>query len=88
MRGRPWMITSGYQDAPQATAKVWRNGWFHTGDLFRQDANGNFIYANRSKDMIRRRGENIISVAGQSAASGTECSPLDFLVAVAAVGHD
>lgn len=58
----PWTMNSGYINMPEATAKAWRNGWFHTGDMFRQDAEGNFYFVDRVKDMIRRRGENISSV--------------------------
>jgi crotonobetaine/carnitine-CoA ligase len=58
---RPWEITQGYYRNPQATAAVWRNGWFHTGDAFRRDAEGNFFFVDRMKDAIRRRGENISS---------------------------
>jgi carnitine-CoA ligase len=55
----PWMITPGYVDNPQATAAAWRNGWFHTGDLMRADAQGRFYFVDRLKEAIRRRGENI-----------------------------
>jgi crotonobetaine/carnitine-CoA ligase len=58
---RPWGMNSGYYKNPQATAAAWRNGWFHTGDSFRQDADGNFYFVDRKKDAIRRRGENISS---------------------------
>ena len=58
---RPWEITPGYFRNPQATARAWRNGWFHTGDAFRRDADGNFFFVDRMKDAIRRRGENISS---------------------------
>jgi crotonobetaine/carnitine-CoA ligase len=46
---------------PEATAEAWRNGWFHSGDLLRQDDAGNFYFVDRKKDAIRRRGENISS---------------------------
>ena len=58
---RPWGMNSGYYKNPEATAKAWRNGWFHTGDAFRQDADGYFYFVDRMKDAIRRRGENISS---------------------------
>ncbi|MCP4765708.1 MAG: AMP-binding protein, partial [Gammaproteobacteria bacterium] len=51
----------GYYRNPEATAVAWRNGWFHTGDGFRYDADGNFYFVDRIKDAIRRRGENISS---------------------------
>lgn len=57
----PWAITSGYAANPEATARAWRNGWFHTGDLFRRDADGNHFFVDRLKEAIRRRGENISS---------------------------
>jgi len=58
---RPWEISPGYLGDPAATAAVWRNGWFHTGDAFRRDADGNFYFVDRVKDAIRRRGENVSS---------------------------
>jgi crotonobetaine/carnitine-CoA ligase len=57
----PWAMNSGYYGNPEATARAWRNGWFHTGDAFRQDAAGNYFFVDRMKDAIRRRGENISS---------------------------
>ena len=57
----PWAMNSGYLNDPEATAKAWRNGWFHTGDAFRRDEDGNFFFVDRIKDAIRRRGENISS---------------------------
>lgn len=58
---RPWAMNSGYHRNAEATAKAWRNGWFHTGDAFRKDAEGYFYFVDRIKDAIRRRGENISS---------------------------
>jgi carnitine-CoA ligase len=62
----PWAITHGYAGNPEATAASWRNGWFHTGDGFRRDAEGNFYFVDRLKDAIRRRGENISSFEVES----------------------
>ncbi len=58
---RPWAMNSGYYGNAEATARAWRNGWFHTGDAFRCDAEGYFYFVDRVKDAIRRRGENISS---------------------------
>ncbi len=58
---RPWAMNHGYFRNPEATARAWRNGWFHTGDAFRIDAEGNYFFVDRMKDAIRRRGENISS---------------------------
>jgi carnitine-CoA ligase len=59
---RPWGMNSGYYKNPEATARAWRNGWFHTGDAFTRDADGYFYFVDRMKDAIRRRGENISSL--------------------------
>jgi acyl-CoA synthetase (AMP-forming)/AMP-acid ligase II len=50
---------SGYLDNDAATAAAWRTGWFHTGDTVRQDETGMLFFVDRSKNMIRRAGENI-----------------------------
>jgi crotonobetaine/carnitine-CoA ligase len=57
----PWTLFAGYLNRPDATAQAWRNGWFHTGDLVRQDSEGNYFFVDRKKDAIRRRGENVSS---------------------------
>jgi crotonobetaine/carnitine-CoA ligase len=51
----------GYDGRADATLEQMRNLWFHTGDLGRVDDDGNFYYADRKKDAMRRRGENISS---------------------------
>ncbi len=58
---RPWAMNHGYYKNPEATARAWRNGWFHTGDGFYYDDEGYFYFVDRIKDAIRRRGENISS---------------------------
>ncbi len=50
-----------YVDDPEATAKLWRGGWLHTGDEGVMDEEGFFTFLDRKKDVIRRRGENIAS---------------------------
>jgi carnitine-CoA ligase len=57
----PWAVTPGYYRRPDATAHVWRNGWFHSGDVFVRDARGEYRLVDRVKDSIRRRGENVSS---------------------------
>ena len=63
----PWTLSHGYLNDPEATARAWRNGWFHTGDLFRRDAEGHYFFLDRAKDALRRRGENISSFEVESA---------------------
>lgn len=57
----PWGVMCGYFGRPEATLAAWRNGWFHTGDAFRRDADGNLYFVDRMKDALRRRGENVSS---------------------------
>jgi long-chain acyl-CoA synthetase len=52
-------ILKGYFKNPEATAKAFANGWFHTGDIGYRDADGFFYIADRKSDMIIRGGENI-----------------------------
>ena len=59
--GAPNTMNAGYLNRPDATAEAWRGGWFHTGDVFRQDENGNYYFIDRRKDAIRRSGENVSS---------------------------
>ncbi|KFC75152.1 putative crotonobetaine/carnitine-CoA ligase [Bosea sp. LC85] len=58
---RPWALLKGYYGNAEATVAAMRNGWFHTGDAFRQMPDGRFFFVDRLKDVIRRRGENISS---------------------------
>ncbi len=56
---RLWRIE--YLDDPDATARLWRGGWLHTGDQGVADEEGFITFVDRLKDVIRRRGENISS---------------------------
>lgn len=55
----PSAMMQGYWAKPEATVEAWRNLWFHTGDLVREDSDGYLEYIGRKKDSIRRRGENV-----------------------------
>jgi long-chain acyl-CoA synthetase len=52
-------VMKGYYKKPEATAESIRNGWFHSGDLGRRDAHGNFYIVDRLKDMVIRGGFNV-----------------------------
>ncbi|QRP46839.1 ATP-dependent acyl-CoA ligase [Amycolatopsis sp. FDAARGOS 1241] len=52
-------LMHGYHDDPEATARAFAGGWFHTGDLASMDADGRVFFVGRTKDMIRRSGENV-----------------------------
>ncbi len=50
---------AGYWNNPEATAEAFAGGWFHSGDLVRQDDEGYIWVVDRKKDMIISGGENI-----------------------------
>ena len=52
-------VMVGYWQAPQATAAVLVDGWFHTGDMGHHDEEGYLYVDGRSKEMIISGGENI-----------------------------
>ena len=56
------VMMSGYWERPADTLAAFRNMWFHTGDLGRMDVDGNLFFADRKKDYLRYRGENISSL--------------------------
>jgi acyl-CoA synthetase (AMP-forming)/AMP-acid ligase II len=58
---------AGYYKDENATARAWADGWFHTGDLVRVGADGCFFFVDRSKNVVRRSGENIAAVEVESA---------------------
>lgn len=55
----PWSSSQGYYKMPEATLEASRNQWWHTGDLAFLDSDGYLWFADRKKDALRRRGENI-----------------------------
>ena len=67
---QPHLFFSGYDGMPEATLQVWRNLWFHTGDLGRLDESGYLYFGGRIKEAIRRRGENISAWEVERAVSG------------------
>ncbi|HEY6036718.1 MAG TPA: AMP-binding protein, partial [Kofleriaceae bacterium] len=53
-------VMAGYYENPDATAQTIVNGWLHTGDLGKFDADGNLFIVGRKKEMILgASGENI-----------------------------
>ena len=56
---KPHVMFEGFWRRPKETLALWRNGWFHTGDIGRLDEQGYLYFVDRKKDYIRRRGENI-----------------------------
>ena len=52
-------LFSGYWAAPEATAAVFRDGWYRMGDLLRRNPDGSLDFVGRRKYLIKSGGENI-----------------------------
>ncbi|GAC1522967.1 MAG: fatty-acid--CoA ligase FadD5 [Marmoricola sp.] len=77
-------VMKGYYNQPGATADAFRGGWFHSGDLVRQDDEGFIYVVDRVKDMIISGGENIYPAEVEHAV---ERHPAVREVAVIGVPH-
>jgi fatty-acyl-CoA synthase len=62
-------VMSGYWRNPEATAEAFRGGWFHSGDLVREDDEGFLYVVDRKKDMIITGGENVYCAEVENALS-------------------
>ncbi|WP_289298600.1 benzoate-CoA ligase family protein [uncultured Reyranella sp.] len=66
--GRLWIKAESaakyYWNKPEKTAETMVNGWLNTGDTYRQDEDGYFIYEGRSDDMLK--------------VGGIWCSPVEI----------
>jgi fatty-acyl-CoA synthase len=62
-QGELWVkgpnVTPGYWRQPEATRKAFTDGWLHTGDVVRVDAEGFYYIVDRIKDMYVSGGENV-----------------------------
>jgi carnitine-CoA ligase len=56
-----WMMDRYFKN-DGATQIAFRSGWYHTGDIAKMDEAGRLYFGRRSKDMIRRSGENVSAV--------------------------
>jgi crotonobetaine/carnitine-CoA ligase len=52
-------LFAGYLNRPDATEDALRGGWYRTGDVVRVDEQGFCYFLGRTKDIVRRGGENI-----------------------------
>jgi len=78
-------VMSGYWQNPEATAEAFRGGWFHSGDLVREDEEGFLYIVDRKKDMIITGGENVYCAEVENALSA---HPAVAELAVIGAPHD
>ncbi len=58
-----------YYKNEAATAEGWVDGWWHTGDVVRRNPDGSLSFVDRSKNIIRRSGENIAALEVEAVLS-------------------
>jgi len=63
-------LMAGYWNNPAATEEAFSGGWFHSGDLVREDEEGFLYVVDRKKDMIISGGENIYCAEVENVLSG------------------
>jgi len=62
----PFIMCSGYYNAPEKSLEVRRNLWYHTGDMLKRDEEGWYYFVDRVRDSMRRYGHNISSFEVES----------------------
>ena len=65
-------VMLGYYKDPERTAEVMRDGWLHTGDIVRIDAERNLFFYDRLKDVIKTGGYERVLAGGRA---GTAPAP-------------
>lgn len=78
-------VMLGYYKDPEATAAVSRFGWHHTGDIGMFDADGQLLFLDRNKDIIKSGGENVTSIKVEEAFLR---HPAVANVAVVGIAHE
>ena len=57
--GAPCGLFTGYYNAPEKTAEVWHDGYYHTGDTAWKDEDGFYWFVGRVDDVIKSSGYRI-----------------------------
>lgn len=78
-------IAAGYWKRPEATAKTFKDGWLHTGDIAIRDEDGCYSILGRSKAMFISGGENVYPAEIESVLIS---HPYVLDAAVVGVPHD
>ncbi|MDW5290572.1 long-chain fatty acid--CoA ligase [Formosa sp. PL04] len=77
-------VMKGYYKKPLATAEVFENGWFKTGDAGKIDDNGNLIITDRIKDLMKTSGGKYIAPQKLENALITD----SFIEQIAVIGDE
>ena len=75
-------VMMGYWNRPELTAAALRNGWMHTGDGGRMDADGFITVVDRLKDMIKTGGENVFSAEVENALAKHPAVMMSAVIAI------
>jgi fatty-acyl-CoA synthase len=78
-------LCTGYWDKPEETAEAFAGGWFHSGDLVRQDEEGYLYVVDRIKDVINTGG---VLVASREVEEALYEHPAVEEVAVIGLPHE
>ena len=73
---------AGYLKNEKETELAWRGGWFHTGDVVIQDADGVLRFVDRMKNIVRNSGENISAAEVEAVSQEHENVAQAAIVAV------
>ncbi len=76
-------VMVGYHEAPELTAEVMIDGWFHTGDVGKVDADGNLTLTDRKKDLMKTSGGKYVA---PQKVEGALVAAIPFVSQAVAVG--
>ncbi|MFT3968865.1 MAG: long-chain fatty acid--CoA ligase [Micropruina sp.] len=77
-------VMRGYHHAPEKTAEVIVDGWFHTGDIGELDAHGNLTLTDRKKDLMKTSGGKYVA---PQKVEGALVAAIPFVSQAVAVGE-
>lgn len=76
-------VMRGYHNDPERTAEVLVDGWFHTGDIGKLDADGFLTITDRKKDLMKTSGGKYVAPAK---VEGVIAATIPYVSQVVAVG--
>lgn len=76
-------VMRGYHNDPEKTAEVLKDGWFHTGDIGKLDADGYLTITDRKKDLMKTSGGKYVA---PSKVESVIAATIPYVSQVVAVG--